>query len=53
MANHAHVGLRNAQKSGEIRAGLLVIEGHDDDRAFALFQILYTAPELFMSRGTA
>ena len=48
MANHPHVGFGNAQETGDIRAGLLVIESHDDHRAFALFQILHTARELFM-----
>lgn len=48
MANHPHIGFRNAQETGDIRAGLLVIESHDDYRAFAFFQILHTAGELFM-----
>src|SRR5512144_562146 len=46
MAYHAHVGLGNTQETGEIRARSLIIESHDDYGAFALFQILHTAPEL-------
>ncbi len=48
MANHAYIGFGNAEETGDIRGCLLVIETHDDDRPFALFQILYTANELFM-----
>ena len=48
MANHPHIGFRNAQKTGDIRARLLVVESHDDDGPFAFFQILHTARELFM-----
>lgn len=48
MANHPYIGFRNAQETGDIRAGLLVIKRHDDYRAFAFVQILHTARELFM-----
>ena len=48
MANHPDIGFGNTQEAGDIRAGLLVVESHDDDRAFAFFQILHTARELFL-----
>ena len=48
MAHDAHVGFRDAQEPGHIHACLLVIESQDDYRAFALFQALHTAGELFM-----
>jgi len=48
MANHAHVSLGKAQKPGEIGAGPLVIESHDDYGAFALAQILEAASEPFL-----
>jgi hypothetical protein len=48
MANHPDVGFGHAQKAGYIRAGLLVIERHDDHGPFPFFEILDTASELFV-----
>ena len=48
MANHPDVGFGHAEKAGDIRAGPLVIERHDDDGPFALFEILDTASEPFV-----
>ena len=48
MANHPHIGFRNAQETGCIGTGLLVVERHNNDRAFAFFQIPQTASELLM-----
>jgi len=48
MANHPHIGFRNAQEIADIRASLLVVESHDDDGPFAFLQILHTPGELFM-----
>ena len=48
MANHPQVGLGDAEEIGQTGAGLLLIERHDDHRAFALFQILHAARELCM-----
>ena len=47
MANHPDVRLGDAQEAGDIRAGLLVIERHDDDRAFPSFRS-WTSGELFV-----
>ena len=48
VADHPHVGLGNTQEPGDVRPRLLVIESHDDDRAFALLQTLHTAGEPFL-----
>ena len=48
MANHAHVGLRNSQKTSDIRAGLLVVKSHDHHRALALLQTLHTPGKLLL-----
>ena len=46
MANHADIGFRDPQEPGGLRGGLLVVKGHDDDRAFALLERLDTANQL-------
>ncbi len=43
VANDADIGLGEAEKSGEIGAGLLIIEGHHDDGTLALGQALHAA----------
>ncbi len=48
VTNHSNVGFRHAEKSGDIRASLLVVECHHHDRAFPFFQRLQATRELFM-----
>lgn len=43
MTNHPYIRFRNAEESGDIRAGLLVIESHHHYSAFALFEVLHAA----------
>jgi len=45
MANDSNVGFGDSQKAGDIRAGLLVVEGQHDNGAFALLQALHAARE--------
>jgi hypothetical protein len=46
MPNHSNVGFADTEEAGDVGAGLLVVEGQDDDRALTLFQILDAASEL-------
>jgi len=48
MANDPQVGFGNTQEAGDIRAGLFVKETHDDDRAFALAQVLHATSKLIV-----
>ena len=48
MANHPYIRFGNAQKTGNIRTGLLMIESHHDDQALAFFQALHAAGKLRM-----
>ena len=45
MANDADVGLGDAEKPGDICAGLFVVEAHDDDPALPLLKALHAALE--------
>ena len=48
VADDAHVGFGNSEGLPGFQRRLLVIEGHDDDRTFALFQLLDAAGELLV-----
>jgi hypothetical protein len=47
VADNTYVGFRDAEKPGDTRTGLLVVEQHDDHRALAFFQLLNTSRKLF------
>jgi hypothetical protein len=48
VANHPHVRLRYSEKPGDVRAGLLVVERHDDNRSFPFLERLQAACELLV-----
>src|SRR6266849_6552406 len=46
MANHWDIGFRDPEETGGFLGGLLVVKGHDDDRAFTLLESLDTPSQL-------
>jgi hypothetical protein len=48
VADDADVGLGNAEEPGDVGAGLLIVEAHDDHGAMALIQALDATGELLL-----
>lgn len=46
VADDAHVGFGDAERGGDAGGGFVVIEGHDDDGAVALLEVLEAVGEL-------